>query len=407
MAMFQYKGIDAAGRPIAGSIEAVDRKAAIAELAGQGCFVRQIQESALDAAGTIGTIQSGISRSGIKAKDILAMTAQLATALEAGLPMFSALEILKSQQKKAAMLNLLNELTGAVSSGQSLSEALGRHPNLFSSLYLSMVRVGETGGILEKTMQQLVGLMSREEKIRSNLISASAYPLFVLSAGLISMVIILVWVLPRIIRTIGIDPSMLPLPTRMLMGFSHFLLAFGWLAALGIGFAVYCFIRWKRTPGGRMTWDSFKLKLPLFGNVVRSLAVGRFARTLGSLTASGVTILEALHVVRGTLGNEVLAVQIDNVAASVKTGSNLADPLEKSGLFPALLVQIVAMGEQTGKLDELLLNAANTFDEEADAVMKRFLAVFPAVMILVLAVLIFFIIMATLLPIMTMDMSVM
>ncbi|HOM76812.1 MAG TPA: type II secretion system F family protein, partial [Anaerohalosphaeraceae bacterium] len=135
--------------------------------------------------------------------------------------------------------------------------------------------------------------------------------------------------------------------------------------------------------------------------------VGRFARTLGSLTASGVTILEALHVVRGTLGNEVLAVQIDNVAASVKTGSNLADPLEKSGLFPALLVQIVAMGEQTGKLDELLLNAANTFDEEADAVMKRFLAVFPAVMILVLAVLIFFIIMATLLPIMTMDMSVM
>lgn len=321
--------------------------------------------------------------------------------------MFSALEILKSQQKKEAMLGLLNELTGSVSSGQSLSEALGRHPELFSSLYLSMVRVGETGGILEKTMQQLVGLMSREEKIRSNLISASAYPLFVLSAGLVSMVIILVWVLPRIIQTIGIDLSMLPLPTRMLMGFSHFLLAFGWLAALGIGFAVYGFVRWKRSPGGRMSWDRFKLKLPLFGNVVRSLAVGRFARTLGSLTASGVTILEALHVVRGTLGNEVLAVQIDNVAASVKTGSNLADPLEKSGLFPALLVQIVAMGEQTGKLDELLLNAANTFDEEADAVMKRFLAVFPAVMILVLAVLIFFIIMATLLPIMTMDMSVM
>ncbi|HOM76171.1 MAG TPA: type II secretion system F family protein, partial [Anaerohalosphaeraceae bacterium] len=289
--MFQYKGIDAAGRPIAGSIEAVDRKAAIAELAGQGCFVRQIQESALDAAGTIGTIQSGISRSGIKAKDILAMTAQLATALEAGLPMFSALEILKSQQKKAAMLNLLNELTGAVSSGQSLSEALGRHPNLFSSLYLSMVRVGETGGILEKTMQQLVGLMSREEKIRSNLISASAYPLFVLSAGLISMVIILVWVLPRIIRTIGIDPSMLPLPTRMLMGFSHFLLAFGWLAALGIGFAVYCFIRWKRTPGGRMTWDSFKLKLPLFGNVVRSLAVSEPTLRAKRPTASDRTTL--------------------------------------------------------------------------------------------------------------------
>ena len=311
------------------------------------------------------------------------------------------------QENMEHLCQLLEELVEAVSSGQSLSEAMERRSEIFSGLYLSMVRVGETGGILDKTMHQLVLLMSREEKIRSNLISASAYPLFVLFAGLVSMVIILVGVLPKIIKTIGVEASMLPLSTRMLMGLSHFLLSFGWLVAIGVGFGIYGFIKWRRTNEGQMAWDGFKLRLPLFGSVVKSLAVGRFARTLGSLAESGVTIIEALQVVRDTLGNEVLARQIDEVVVKVKTGSNLADPLEESALFPALLVQIVAMGEQTGQLDKLLLNAADTFDEQADAVMKRFVAVFPAVLILILALLIFFIIMATLLPIMTMDMSIM
>ena len=190
------------------------------------------------------------------------------------------------------------------------------------------------------------------------------------------------------------------------MGLSHFLLSFGWLVAIGVGLGLYVFIRWKRSPAGRLALDGFKLKLPLFGNVLKTLSVGRFARTLGALTASGITILEALQVVRDTLGNEVLAVQIDEVATKVKTGSNLADPLEQSGMFPSLLVQIVSMGEQTGCLDELLLNAAETFDEQADTVVSRFMAVFPSILILCLALLIAFIIMATLLPILTMDLSI-
>ncbi len=162
----------------------------------------------------------------------------------------------------------------------------------------------------------------------------------------------------------------------------------------------------KKTPDGRFGWDGFKLRLPLFGPVVRTLAVGRFARTLGALTKSGVTILEALRVVRDTLGNEVLGRQIDQVSEQVKTGRSLAEPLEQSGMFPALLVQIVAMGEQTGRLDELLLSAADTFDETADTAMNRFLALFPAILILLLAMAIFFIIVATLLPIVGMDLSV-
>ncbi len=384
----------------------MDRKAAIAELSSRGQFASNLTEKAGQAGTKTGkSISFDFGRSRINDKKVLEMTNQLATAIKAGLPILNALDILKSQQKNEQMGELLDELSVAVSSGQSMSEAMAKHPDIFSVLYVSMVRVGETGGILDKTMQQLVTLMSREVKIRSNLRSALAYPLFVLSVGFVSMIVILVGVLPKIIKTIGMDPAMLPLPTKILMGLSHFLLSFGWLMGIGLAFSIYAFVKWKRSPKGRLAWDGFKLKLPLFGNVVSTLSVGRFARMLGALTASGITILEALKVVRDTLGNEVLAKQIDEVSAKVKTGSNLADPLEKSGWFPALLVQIVAMGEQTGCLDELLLDAAETFDDQADTVVSRFMALFPAFLILALAAVIGFIIMATLLPIMTMDMS--
>ena len=406
MATFEYTGVDSSGQSIKGDIVAMDRKAAIVELSSRGEFASNVTEKdGQPATGTGGGISFDFSRSRINEKKVLEMTSQRATALKAGLPILSALEILKSQQKNERMGELLDELSTAVSSGQSMSEAMAKHPEIFSVLYVSMVRVGETGGILDKTMQQLVMLMSREVKIRSNLHSALAYPLFVLSVGFVSMIVILVGVLPKIIKTIGMDPAMLPLSTKLLMGLSHFLLSFGWLVGIGLALGIYAFVKWKRSPEGRLVWDGFKLKLPLFGNVVSTLSVGRFARMLGALTASGITILEALNVVRDTLGNEVLAKQIDEVSAKVKTGSNLADPLEESGMFPALLVQIVAMGEQTGCLDELLLDAAETFDEQADTVVSRFMALFPAFLILALAAVIFFIIMATLLPIMTMDMS--
>lgn len=406
MALFEYTGVNSSGQSVQGAVEAVDRKAAIVELSSRGQFASDLIEKEGQATeGNAETFTFDFSRSRINDKKVLEMTSQLATALKAGLPILNALEILKSQQKNERMYELLDELSIAVSSGQSMSEAMAKHPDIFSVLYISMVRVGETGGILDKTMQQLVMLMSREVKIRSNLIGALIYPLFILMVGLISMVAILVWVLPKIINTIGMESSMLPLPTKILMGLSHFLLSFGWLVAIGLVLGVYAFVRWKRSPQGQLAWDGFKLKLPLFGNVVSTLSVSRFARTLGSLTASGITILEALKVVRDTLGNEVLAQQIDEVSTKVKTGSNLADPLEESGLFPALLVQIVAMGEQTGCLDELLLDAAETFDEQADTVVSRFMALFPSLLILGLALLIAFIIMATLLPILTMDLS--
>ncbi|MCF7955633.1 MAG: type II secretion system F family protein, partial [Phycisphaerae bacterium] len=277
-------------------------------------------------------------------------------------------------------------------------------PRIFSRLYISMVRVGEMGGILEKTMMQLSELLTREEKIKANMKSALAYPSFVLVLGLVSVVIIVTFVVPKIITTLG-EGVTLPLPTQLLMLISGLTFKYGWLMLICTVLSVILFNKWKNTAAGLLSWDTFLLKVPILGKVLRTISVGRFARTLGALTSSGITILEALSVVRDTMGNEQLGRRLDDVAEKVKVGHSLADPLGESGDFPPLLTQIVSIGEQTGRLDELLLNAADTFDGEADSAIMKFMAIFPALLILVLAVIIGFIIIATLLPIMSMDLG--
>lgn len=414
MGQFLYKAVNRTGEHVAGQIEAADRRSAVAALTEKGQFVVELAQETrtksqvkpdkhlLAAAGAFSSLR-------IRSKDILAFTSQLSTALRAGLPLLNAIEIIRDQQHKPVMMRLLDEIAESVRSGQSLSEAMRGYRNIFKQLYISMISVGETGGILEETTAQLTSLLARDEKIKTSMKNASAYPIFVLSIGLVSVGIVITWILPTILTTIGGGVAMLPWPTRMLMAISDFLIASfttvqGWffIVLIAAGF-VYLF-KWLRT-SGRVRWDSFKLKIPVLGSVARAIAVGRFARTLGALTKGGVTILESLDVVRDTLGNEVLGREIDKVSEKVKAGAPLAEPLGESGLFPPLLVQITSVGEQTGKLDELLLNAADTFDEQADAAITRFMAIFPAALILLLALIIGFIIVATLLPIIAMELG--
>jgi len=411
VARFAYKAITRTGSHTSGLIEAPDRRSAVAGLAEKGQFVIELAESVQgptlsgkerlrDAFGRLARL--GSRR--IRGREILAMTSQLGAALRAGLPLLDALVIIRDQQTNNSMRQLLDELAGAVKSGQSLSEALETHPGIFSRLYISMIRVGETGGILEKTTQQLATILARDEKIKTSMKNASAYPLFVLTLGLVSAAVVVTVVLPMVLRTIAGDVEMLPLPTRLLLGLSAFIKGYGWLVVLIVLVGGYLFRIWTSS-AGRARWDAFKLRVPVLGSVLKTIAVGRFARTLGALTRGGVTILEALGVVRDTLGNEVLAKEVDKVTEKVKAGSSLAGPLGTSGYFPPLLVQIVSVGEQTGKLDELLLDAADTFDADADAAIAKFMAVFPAVLILLLALIIGFIIAATLLPIVIMSLG--
>ena len=418
MGQFSYKAVDRAGAHVAGVIDATDRRNAVAALADRGHFVMELIEKAHGHEAKPGTapvpetpslseILGNLGKGRVSSKDVLAMTTQLSTAVRAGLPLLNCLELMRKQQRRPAMKRMFERLTKGVSSGMSLSEAMAEHKGAFGPLYLSMIRVGETGGILEQTSAQLAMILSREEKIKSNMKTASAYPIFVLCLGIISAAIIVTVMLPRILSTVDVAAVAMPLPTRVLMAISGFLRTLftsigGWVFSSAVAAGAYAFRRWTKTVG-QLQWHAFKLRIPVLGPVLRTIAVGRFARTLGALTEGGVTILEALAVVRDTLGNERLAQEIDEVAEKVKRGDSLADPLEQSGYFPPLLIQIVAIGEQTGKLDELLLNAADTFDSDADAAINRFMAVFPAVLILVLAVVIGFIIAAALLPIIMMS----
>jgi type II secretory pathway component PulF len=419
VSQFTYKAVDRAGAHVSGVVDAADRRSAVAALKGRGHLVTELIEKVQGRAQTGGgaaTLQlpqlPQLPRWGggrVASKDVYAMTTQLSTAVRAGLPLLNCLELLRKQQRRPGMRHLFDHLTKAVSGGMSLSEAMGEHKKVFSPLYLSMIRVGETGGILEQTSSHLAMILGREEKIKANMKTASAYPVFLLGLGIASATLIVTVMLPRILATVDTGVAAMPMPTRVLMGISASLRALftsvgGWVVLGGLVAGLVALHRWTRT-AGRVQWDAFKLNIPVLGPVLRTIAVGRFARTLGALTKGGVTILEALAVVRDTLGNEVLARQIDEVAEKVKRGESLADPLEESGYFPPLLIQIVAIGEQTGKLDDLLLNAADTFDTDADAAINRFMAIFPAVLILVLAVVIGFIIAAALLPIVTMSLG--
>lgn len=415
MASFEYQGINESGISVGGPIEAVDRKAAIITLKEQGHFVTQLieaQKRTETVAQTKTPVQNVVTEraaSGkkISSKDILALTGQLHTALQAGLPLLQCLQIIEKQMTKPGIKFILTDLAQSVSSGDSLSDAMAKHSRSFSTLYLAMIRVGETGGILEQTTGQLTSLLKREDQVKTTLKNAAAYPLFVLAAGLISVIILVTMVLPKIVGAITENAAAVPWPTRILMSLSSFSTGYGGLiivvGAILAGVGIY---KWLQRPQGKFLWHKFKLKIPFLGTVQRTIAVGRFARTLGALTKGGITILEALAVVRDTLGNEFLARQIDEVTQKVKTGEPLAGPLAQSGVFPPLLVQIVSVGEQTGKLDEMLLNAAETFDDQADAAITKFTAILPAILVLLLAVVVGFIITATLLPIMSMELGV-
>lgn len=424
MGQFSYKAVDRGGAHVAGVVDAADRRSAVATLTSRGHFVMELIEKGQErAAAVVAPSQKAggsdtpasarffdsLRNGRVRSRDVLAMTTQLSTAVRAGLPLLNCLELMRKQQRRPAMKRLFERLTRDVSGGKALSEALAEHRQIFNPLYLSMIRVGETGGILEQTSTQLAMILTREEKIKSNMKTASAYPIFVLCLGLASAVLVVTVMLPKILGTVDMSAAAMPLPTRVLLAASAamrvlFTSLVGWIFLAAIVAGLYALRRWTKTTG-RVQWDAFRLKVPVLGAVLRTIAVGRFARTLGALTKGGVTILEALAVVRDTLGNELLAREIDAVAEKVKRGESLAEPLDQSGYFPPLLVQIVAIGEQTGKLDELLLNAADTFDTDADAAINRFMSLFPAILLLALALVIGFIIAAALLPIVMMSLG--
>ena len=250
--------------------------------------------------------------------------------------------------------------------------------------------------------KHLADFAEHDVDIREKIRSAATYPVFVLLLAGISVVIIVTVILPKVMGTVtgGLESNAgLPAPTRMLLWLSEALRMYGWAMAIAVIAAIAGFRAWLRRPEGRLAFDRFKLRIPVLGTALRRIAVARFARTLGTLSTSGIQILEALHVLRDTLGNEALAQKIDQVAADIKQGQSIAEPLRETGEFPPLLIQVIAMGERTGRLDELLLQTADAYEKETSAAIQRVMTILPAVFIVLLALVVVFILAAVLLPI--------
>ncbi len=342
----------------------------------------------------------------VKRKEITAFTRELSALLGAAIPIPQALDGLGEEEENPGLRAMVLGLSESVRKGISLSTAMEEYPRIFSRLYVSMVRVGEEAGALPRVMGDLADLLEHEDEVRGEVVGAVAYPAFVLGFGVFTVAVLLTVVLPRLFGMLQEMLDVLPLPTLILLKVSKVLSRdWPWIL-LGIGGAVVGARKYLRTEGGAEAWDGLRLKLPLIGAVFRSAALGRFARTLGTLAKSGVSLLPALRIVEDTIGNRVLAKQVARVSEETRGGDSLAAPLRKLGVFPKGVIQMIEVGEETGRLDEMLLKIAEIEERHMRAKTKTIVSLLAPALILVVGALVGFMVIALLLPIFKMSRAI-
>jgi len=412
MNSFRYQALSAGGSTVEGTIEAEDRKSALQQLGQRGLFPSNLE--ACKPAGTaaksdVADKSSGIAfsfGSGIGRKQITALTREMAALLGAAIPIPQALESLGEEESNPALRAVILQISEAVRKGDSFSAALATYPELFTPLYVSMIRVGEEAGVLPKVMNDLADLLEHDDEVRSEVLMAVAYPVFVLCFGFATVAIMLTFVLPKLFQMLQEMLKVLPLPTLILLNISNAVHQH-WLLLLVATIGIFGGLRWYfRTPRGAEAWDKLKLRIPVMGSVFLSAATGRFARTLGTLVRSGVSLLPALKIVENTIGNRILSAQIALVAEETRSGDSLAAPLRKLGLFPKTVVQMIAVGEESGNLDVMLLKVADIEERHMRARIKTLISLLAPVLILIVGAVVAFMVVAILLPIFKMSSAI-
>jgi general secretion pathway protein F len=408
MGAFRYDALEAGGKPVSGIIEADDRRTALSLLAGRGIFAREIVPTAAKTEVTGKTAPSTGFRfgSGVPRKKVTAFTNQLATLLSAGIAIPQALDSLAHEEEHAALKEVVTKMAESVRKGHSLSAAMEEHPAVFNHLYASMIRVGEEAGALQGVLIDLAALLEREDEVRGEVMAAVSYPLFVLAFGILTVIVLMTVILPRLFTMLQQMLKVLPLPTLILLRVSSFFHYYWWAvllvtigAALGIGW-------YRRTPKGAFQIDRLKLALPVLGSVFLASALARFARTLGTLVKSGVSLLPSLKIVENTIGNLVLAKSIAQVGEEARGGDSLAAPLRKLRVFPGTITQMISVGEESGKLDEMLLKVAEIQEREMRAKTKMLISLLAPALILVVGAIVGFIVIALLVPIFSMSRNI-
>ena len=336
---------------------------------------------------------------GISTRDIVIFTRQFATMINSGLPLVQSLDILAEQTENKNLRKVIKDVLYDVESGHTLADAMGRHPKVFTELFVNMVAAGEAGGILDTILLRLATFLEKNDALARKIKGAMIYPAVIMTVAVLAVIILLIFVIPTFQTMFASAGIPLPLPTRIVIGASAILQAYWWalLGAflLGIGLIRYAY----GTNGGRLAIDKFLLRIPIMGDLLRKAAVARFTRTLGTLVSSGVSILEGLEITAKTAGNRVIHDAVMGSRASIAGGETISGPLKESGVFPPMVVQMINVGEQTGGLDEMLSKIADFYDDEVDTAVEALLAAMEPVMIVVLGVVVGGMIVAMYLPI--------
>ena len=415
MPRFSYVALDSRGRESAGLVEAVSAGDAISQLRQAGYFPTDVHEEGgggiahkkarrlARASGGSAPRKNGIvlfQKKTIKAKVLMVFTRQLATLIDAGLPLLRGLGVLEKQERDLVLRNTIRQLADAVQGGSTFSESLEQHPKIFNKLYVNMVKAGELGGVLELVLERLAEFQEKAQKIRNKVRAAMIYPVIVLTLAMSIMIFLMVFIVPKFQAIfhdmLGDKP--LPAITEFVIGVSDFMQNH-WLILVGAAFAVIAGYKIaSRTSSGRSVVDRIALRAPLFGDLTRKSAISRFTRTLGTLVTSGVPILQALNITRETVDNIVIANAITLVHDSVKEGDSIVQPLEASGAFPPMVVSMIDVGEETGQLPEMLLKIAEVYDDEVDTAVAGLTSMLEPIMIVLLAVIVGTIVIALFMP---------
>src|SRR5215203_5944195 len=389
MATFTYTARSFAGEMRTATLEAQSRDDVIAQLRKQRLNVVKIDEAT----------PKKPKRGHIKMRDIVILTRQFSTMINAGLPLVQAMTILAEQTDNKVLSEVMRKVVFDVESGNTVADALGKHPQAFSNLYVNMVAAGEAGGILDTILMRLATFMEKNDALIRKVKGAMIYPGVIMSVAAIAIMVLLIFVIPVFETMFGSVGLALPLPTRVVIGMSRFLKGYWWLMGGAIGGGFMLLKRYYATSSGKLNIDKLMLKMPVLGDVLRKSAVSRFTRTLGTLISSGVSILDGLEITAKTAGNRVIQDAIMQSRASIAGGDTIAAPLQKSAVFPPMVISMIAVGEQTGGLDEMLSKIADFYDEEVDQAVSGLLSLLEPIMIVFLGVVVGGMVVAMYLPI--------
>lgn len=403
MPQFAYKAKKDDGSVVTGTLQAESERSALDSLGRMGVFPMEIESRDEDKAGARAAEAPRQTHRKVKAADVALFTRQLADLMRAGVPLNRALHTLSAQTTNLTLSETISDIEKQVSGGAALHEALGRFPKIFSSLYLSMVRAGETGGFLEDVLHRLAIFIEKDQDLRSRISSAMAYPILLIVIGTFAITFLMVFFIPRFSEIFKRMGDSLPLPTQIVMAVSYFLRDYWMFASMGVVALIFAWTRLLASVRGRRMVDRLKIRVPLFGDIVKKNAVSRFTRTLGTLLKSGVSILNALEISKAAMANIVLMEDIDEASAGVKQGKGLAEILRGSRHFPAMVIDMIAVGEEGGNLDEVLVNVADSYDIQVERAVRVFVSLFEPALLLVMATLVGFIVIAMLLPVFTLS----